>query len=178
MRLHFRRICKAPACYLSGLIICSLTMPTFTHNAPLTIAGLSLRTSNATAFEDIPRHWGAFFAQQVLAHIPDKINDALYAVYTGFDRIPQTADDIYSLGYTLVIGAAVSSTAHLPPTLTSTLIPATRRAVFAVEPAQPEQVGAQWQKIWQMQDLQRVFAPDYEHYASDGKISILVSVAA
>ena len=153
-------------------------MPTFTHNAPLTIAGLSLRTSNATAFEDIPQHWRAFFAQQVLAHIPDKISNELYAVYTEFDRIPQTADDIYGLGYTLVIGAAVSSTAHLPPSLASTVIPATRRAVFAVEPALPEQVGTQWQKIWQMQNLQRVFAPDYEHYAANGKISILVSVAA
>lgn len=153
-------------------------MPTFTHNAPLTIAGLPLRTSNATAFEDIPRHWGAFFAQQVLAHIPDKISDELYAVYTGFDRIPQTADDIYSLGYTLVIGAAVSSTAHLPPSLVSTPIPADRRAVFTVEPAQPDQVGAQWQKIWRMPDLQRIFAPDYEHYAADGQISIWVSVAA
>lgn len=153
-------------------------MPTFIHNAALTIVGLPLRTSNATAFEDIPRHWNAFFAQNILAHIPDKISDALYAVYTDFDRIPQTADDIYRLGYTLVIGAAVSGTTPLPSPLASTVIPATRRAVFAVEPAQPEQVGAQWQKIWQMQDLHRVFAPDYEHYASDGKISILVSVAA
>lgn len=153
-------------------------MPTFTHNAPLTIAGLPLRTSNATAFEDIPRHWGAFYAQQVLAQIPDKISDELYAVYTGFDRIPQTADDIHRLGYTLVIGAAVSSTAHLPSSLTSTLIPAARRAVFAVEPTQPEQVGAKWQEIWLMQDLQRIFAADYEHYAADGKISIFVSVAA
>jgi predicted transcriptional regulator YdeE len=153
-------------------------MPTFSHNAPLTIAGLPLRTTNTTAFEDIPQHWGAFFAQNVLAHIPNKISDELYAVYTGFDRTPQTADDIYSLGYTLVIGAAVSGTAQLPPSLVSTHIPAARRAVFAVEPAQPEQVGAQWQKIWQMQDLPRIFAPDYEHYAADGSIRIWVSVAA
>lgn len=153
-------------------------MPTFIHNAALTIAGLPLRTSNATAFEDIPGHWGAFFAQNILAHIPEKISNDVYAVYTEFDRIPQTADDIHSLGYTLVIGAAVSGTAQLPPSLVSTLIPVARRAVFAVEPAQPEQVGAQWQKIWQMQELQRVFAPDYEHYAANGKISVLVSVAA
>jgi hypothetical protein len=46
-----------------------------------------------------------------------------------------------------------------------------------VQPAQPDQVVGQWQKIWQMQDLPRVFAPDYEHYAASGAINILVSIA-
>ncbi len=150
---------------------------TIAQTKPITIAGLAIRTSNSKAFDDIPAHWGAFFGQQVLAQIPHKISDELYAVYSGFDHIPQNADDIYSLGYTFIIGVAVFSTAGLSVPLVSTVIQPTRRAVFAVQPAQPDQVGVQWQKIWQMQDLPRIFAPDYEHYAADGSINILVSVA-
>ena len=101
----------------------------------------------------------------------------LYAVYTEFDRIPQGPSDIYSLGYTFIIGTAVSSTSQLKAPLVSTVIPAAKRAVFPVQPAQPDQVGGQWQKIWQMQELPRTFAPDYEHYAAGGAINILVSIA-
>ena len=126
---------------------------------------------------EIPPLWQAFFEQQVLAKIPNKISDDVYAVYTDFDREVKDPQDIYNLGYTLVIGAAVSSAEHLDATLVSTVIPPTTRAVFAVEPALPAQVGAQWFKIWQMPELKRLFAPDYEHYSSNGEINILISVA-
>jgi predicted transcriptional regulator YdeE len=152
-------------------------MQIITQSQPITIAGLSIRTSNSKAFDEIPAHWGAFFTQQVLAQIPDKINDEVYAVYTEFDRIPADPTDIASLGYTFVIGVAVSSTLRLSAPMVSTVIPAAKRAVFPVQPAQPDQVGGQWQKIWQMQKLPRTFAPDYEHYAADGAINILVSIA-
>jgi predicted transcriptional regulator YdeE len=64
----------------------------------------------------------------------------------------------------------------LPSSLVSTIIPAAKRAVFPIEPAKPELVGAEWQKIWQMQDLKRAFLPDYEHYSKNGEITILVSI--
>ncbi len=152
-------------------------MQIITQSQPITIAGLSIRTSNSRAFEDIPAHWGRFFSEQMLAQIPDKINDEVYAVYTEFDRIPKDPTDIASLGYTFVIGVAVSSTLRLSAPMVSTVIPAAKRAVFPVQPAQPDQVGGQWQKIWQMQELPRTFAPDYEHYAAGGAINILVSIA-
>jgi predicted transcriptional regulator YdeE len=147
-----------------------------TQTAPITIVGISIRTSNAKAFEEIPLLWKTFFEKQMLARIQDKINDDIYAVYTEYDKVPQTADDIYSLGYIFIIGAAVSRADRLPTTLVNTIVPATKRAVFPIQPAKPELVGTEWQKIWQMQDLQRAFAPDYEHYSANGEIDILVSV--
>jgi predicted transcriptional regulator YdeE len=101
----------------------------------------------------------------------------VYAVYTEFDRVPKDPTDIASLGYTFVIGVAVSSTLRLSAPMVSTVIPAAKRAVFPVQPGQPDQVGGQWKEIWQMQDLPRIFAPDYEHYAPNGAINILVSIA-
>jgi predicted transcriptional regulator YdeE len=147
-----------------------------TLTSPITVVGISIRTSNTKAFEEIPLHWKAFFEKQMLAHIPNKINDDVYAVYTEFDNIPKSAEDIYSLGYTFIIGAAVNRVDRLPSTMVSTIVPATKRAVFPIEPAKPELVGAEWQKIWQMQDLPRAFAPDYEHYSANGDINILVSL--
>ena len=152
-------------------------MQIITQSQPITVAGLSIRTSNDKAFEDIPAHWARFFSEQVLAQIPDRVSDELYAVYTEFDRIPQSADDIYSLGYTFVLGVAVSGTSRLSASMVSTVIPAAKRAVFPVQPAQSDQVGGQWRQIWQMQDLPRIFASDYEHYAASGAINILVSIA-
>lgn len=146
------------------------------QTAPITIVGIAIRTSNSKAFEEIPLHWKAFFEKQMLAHIPDKINDEIYAVYTEFDDVPKSAGDIYSLGYTFIIGAAVNRADRLPSTMVSTIVQATKRAVFPIEPAKPELVGAEWQKIWQMQDLQRAFAPDYEHYSANGEINIYVSL--
>lgn len=148
-----------------------------THTLPITVVGIAIRTSNTKAIEVIPLHWKSFFEKQILANIPDKINDDIYAVYTEFDSVPKSSEDIYSLGYTFIIGAAVNQADRLPSTMVSTIIPATKRAVFPVESAKPELVGAEWQKIWQMQDLQRAFAPDFEHYSASGDINILVSLS-
>lgn len=83
----------------------------------------------------------------MLSQIPDKINNDIYAVYTEYDRVPQSADDIYSMGYTFIIGASVSQTGRLPSIFASTIVPATKRAIFSIEPGKPELVGAAWQKI-------------------------------
>ena len=146
------------------------------HAPALTIAGIALRTHNAEAFETIPALWQRFMAQQMLSQIPHRLSDEVYAVYCDYDRRPQSAEDVYALGYTLIVGAAVSSTDDLPAPLVSTRIPAAQRAVFEVQAGRPDLVGAQWQQIWQLQDLPRAFAPDYEHYARDGRISICVSI--
>lgn len=155
----------------------TLAMKLITQTTPIIVAGISIRTSNAKAFEAIPLHWKTFFEKQMLSTIPDRVNDDIYAVYTEYDKVPKNVEDIYGLGYTFIIGAAVSRTDRLPSTLASTIVPATKRAVFPIEPGKPEQVGAEWQKIWQMQNLQRAFAPDYEHYSANGDINILVSLS-
>ena len=59
-------------------------MQIITQSQPITIAGLSIRTSNDKAFEAIPAHWSRFLSQQLLAQIPDKINDG---VVCGLHRV-------------------------------------------------------------------------------------------
>ncbi len=68
---------------------------------PIHVVGLGLRTSNERAFEDIPAHWGRFHQSGLLASIPDRVGEDLFAVYTHFEH-----RGIDNLGvYSLIIGA-------------------------------------------------------------------------
>jgi predicted transcriptional regulator YdeE len=138
----------------------------------MTIAGLELRTSNAQAFETIPAHWQRFYAEAVLAQIPDKISDDVYALYTHFENPGVNHEGVYSL----IIGAQVAAVNALPATLRSVSVPAGRYAVFAVEAGQPQKVGARWQEIWTQAELPRRFVADFERYTPSGQIDIFVGL--
>ena len=51
------------------------------------IVGLPLRTNNAEGFKTLPTHWQRFMGEQVLAQIPHRAGDDLFAVYTGFENL-------------------------------------------------------------------------------------------
>jgi predicted transcriptional regulator YdeE len=145
-----------------------------THQAQaIRIIGIELRTSNAVAAQTIPPLWRRFFEQGVLAQIPGKLSDEVYAVYTHFENAGVNNDGTYSL----IIGAPVSSTQEVPAGMSHTVIPASQRAVFEVPQGQPQQVGAVWQSIWQRHDLAKTYVADYERYGADGKIDIHIGLA-
>ena len=146
------------------------------HTVPagpaLHIFGIELRTSNPEAARTIPPHWQRFGEQAVLTHIPGRLTDDVYAVYTHFTNAGR--DNVGS--YSLVIGAQVHPDTPLPAGMTRAVVPASARAVFAVEKGRFDQVGAAWQDIWTRSDLDKTFVADYEHYLPDGRINIMVGI--
>ncbi len=148
-------------------------MQTIPQTHAIRIIGIELRTSNAVAAQTIPPHWQRFFEQGVLAQIPGKLTDEVYAVYTHFENAGLNNEGLYSL----IIGAPVNSTQAVPAGMSHTVIPASQRAVFEVPQGQPQQVGAVWQTIWQRHDLAKTFVADYERYGADGKIDIHIGLA-
>lgn len=143
------------------------------------IVGLPLRTNNTEGFKTIPTHWQRFMGEQVLAQIPHRAGDDLFAVYTGFENLEVlSTQGIAQLTYTFVIGAAVTEVGELAPHLQAVQVPAQRYAVFAVSTGQPQLVGAAWQSIWARGDLQRRFAADFERYQPGGEIDICVGLQA
>ena len=134
----------------------------------LTIVGLEIRTSNERAFEEIPAHWQKFFQEGIVGQIPNKVSNDVYAVYTNFENKGKNNEGIYSF----VIGVEVDQVGALPANLSSTLVPASDRMVFQVETGQPQQVGAKWQEIWGIDDIQKAFIADYEMYKESGEIYI------
>jgi predicted transcriptional regulator YdeE len=67
------------------------------------VFGIELRTSNDEAMQTIPPHWQRFSQEAVLANIPGKISDDVYAVYTHFDNAGSNNQGVYSL----ILGAQV-----------------------------------------------------------------------
>ena len=146
------------------------------HSIPasptLHIFGIELRTSNTDAFQTIPPHWQRFGEEAVLAQIPGKLSDDVYAVYTHFENAGRDNNGSYSL----VIGAQVHPDTPLPAGMARAVVPASARAVFPVEKGRFDKVGETWQTIWARSDLNKTFVADYEHYRPDGSIEVLVGV--
>ena len=116
---------------------------------PIHVLGLELRTSNERAFEDIPAHWGRFHQSGLLASIPNRVGEDLFAVYTHFEHA-----GVDNLGvYSLIIGARVNGASPASPGLASATIPASRCAVVAVDKGHPERVGERWRDIWASTDI-------------------------
>lgn len=142
------------------------------QTAPILVVGIELRTSNDEAMQTIPPHWRRFSDEGVLARIPDKAGDEVLAVYTHFEHEGVDNRGVYSL----IIGAPVAGPREVPPGMVSAVLPASPRAVFAVQRARPDLVGQAWQQIWQRGDLRKTFIADYERYASDGDIEIHIGI--
>lgn len=140
---------------------------------PLLVVGIELRTSNDQAMQTIPPHWRRFADEGVLARIPNKTSDEVLAVYTHFEH-----EGIDNRGlYSLIVGAAVDGLREVPAGMVSAVVPASRCAVFPVERARPDLVGAAWQQVWRRTDLQKTFIADYERYGAHGEIDIHIGIA-
>lgn len=138
----------------------------------LRIIGIELRTSNTEAMQTIPTHWQRFTEDGVLARIPGKLSDEVYAVYTHFEHAGVDNQGIYSL----IIGAPVDSSQPVPPGMSHAMLPASPRAVFPVPQGRFDQVVPTWQEVWQRDDLPKAYVADCERYRADGQIDILIGL--
>ncbi len=136
------------------------------------IIGIELRTDNHEAMRTIPPHWQRFTEEGVLARIPGKLSDEVYAVYTHFENAGVNNEGVYSL----IIGAPVSSAQAVPPGMSHAVLPASPRAVFPVPQGRFDQVVPAWQAVWQRDDLPKAYVADCERYRADGQIDILIGL--
>ena len=58
------------------------------------------------------------------------------------------------------------------------VVPASRRAVFAVPATRFDLVGAAWHAVWANTALPKTFVAEYERYHANGDISISIGLAA
>ncbi|MCY1033277.1 GyrI-like domain-containing protein [Corallococcus sp. BB11-1] len=147
-------------------------MKTVTQSKTLRIVGLELRTTNETAFKDIPAHWQRFYQDGILEKIPNKVSADVYAVYTNFENPGKN-----NLGtYSLILGAEVPGQGPVPPGLVAAVVPQSKRQVFEVAKGHPEKVGEKWQEIWALGSEGKAYLADFEHYTPSGEIAIHVGV--
>lgn len=137
------------------------------------VIGIELRTNNGEAMHSIPPLWQRFAEEGVAARVPGKLSDEVYAVYTHFENAGRNNEGQYSL----IIGAPVAAGTSAPQGMLAALIPASKRAVFAVEGGRFDQVGLTWQTIWGRSDLRKTFIAEYERYSASGAIDIFIGLA-
>ncbi len=155
------------------------TTPQFPHHLAqqddaITVIGIELRTTNLDAMQTIPPLWQRFGQDGVQAAIPGKLDGDVLAVYTHFEHAGLNNTGLYSL----VIGAQVAPATPVPAGMVRVVVPASRRAVFAVPATRFDLVGATWHAVWANSDLPKTFVAEYERYHANGDISVSIGLAA
>jgi len=127
------------------------------------IIGISIRTTNQAAFEQdtIQKLWKDFFTNDILSKIPNKIDDAIIALYYDYESDKDGA-------YTLLLGSRVSSLDKIPANLTAQHVPAQKTQIFTSNTGALSTIVLNlWKNIWSQEDektLDRSYNFDYEIY--------------
>ncbi|QEC79647.1 GyrI-like domain-containing protein [Mucilaginibacter ginsenosidivorax] len=124
------------------------------------LIGLSLKhqtiNANGQSAIDCGNLWTRFEKGNYAHQVPDKINEAVFAVYHDY-----LGD--YTQPYSYFIGCKVQPGTYVPSGLDSLIIPPGSYFHIPLKGKMPDMVADGWQKIWQS-DLPRAYRPDFEVY--------------
>lgn len=132
------------------------------------IIGITVRTTNQDqkAAQDIPVLWNKFIGQALSEKIPSKANQAIYCVYTDYEKD-------YTAPYTVVLGCRVTSLDEIPEGMSGITFPEEKYEKFLAE--NPQTVINEWIKIWNS-DLERTYKADFEVYSAKPEVEIFIGV--
>lgn len=125
------------------------------------IIGITIRTTNENGQSgtDIPFLWHTFMTENIAAQIPNKVDDAVYSVYTDYELD-------HTKPYTTLLGCRVSSLDQIPEGLTGKTIEGGKYATITAKGNLNDNiVFSEWQKIWSA-DIPRTFKADFEVYGA------------
>ncbi|KQC02580.1 GyrI-like domain-containing protein [Pedobacter sp. Hv1] len=142
------------------------------------LIGLSLpaKTSNINqqAMIDCGNLWQQFETENIIASIPNKLSEEIFAVYHNYDGD-------YTQPYAYFIGCKVEKGTVATKGLSQLTIPQNTYQKIIAKGKMPDCVANAWIEIWNT-DLPRVYAPDFEVYDEQSKdwnnatVSIYLSV--
>jgi predicted transcriptional regulator YdeE len=125
------------------------------------IVGIAVRTTNANGQSgiDIPALWDKFISEGIVDKIPNKIDNAVYSVYTEYEGD-------FTKPYTTVLGCKVSNLDTIPEGMKGIVI---ENGKYIKYTTKADQVFEEWTKIWNA-DLPRAYRADYEVYGEEVNI--------
>jgi len=124
------------------------------------VIGISIRTTNANSQsqQDLGKLWGQFFAENIIAKIPNKISSHILCIYTDYESD-------YSGEYTTIIGVPVSTLEEVPSGLIGREFEADNFRKFVAKGEVTSAVVNTWIDIWQRgNELNRKYSYDFEFY--------------
>jgi predicted transcriptional regulator YdeE len=127
--------------------------------APFRIIGIAMRTTNENgqSMRDIPALWEKFLTENIMANIPGKADQAIYCVYTDYEKD-------HTRPYTTIIGCKVDPETSAPAGTTAKEITGGKYEQRAAHGKLMEgAVYQEWVKIWNS-DIPRTYTADFEVY--------------
>jgi predicted transcriptional regulator YdeE len=127
------------------------------------VIGISIRTTNANSQsqQDLGKLWRQFFAENIIAKIPNKISSNILAIYTDYESD-------YTGGYTTIIGIPVSTLDEIPSGLIGREFEADNFQKFVAKGEKENAVVNTWIDIWQRdKELNRKYSYDFEVYGEN-----------
>lgn len=144
----------------------------------LKIIGITTRTSNnnSQAIDDLGKLWHQFFAENIIAKIPNATSSNIYSVYTDYESD-------FRGKYTTIIGCEVSSLNDIPEGMVGREFQPQTFKKYISKGELHEAVGKTWAEIWNDDaNLNRTYIYDYELYTekaqnpADTEIEIYIGV--
>ena len=141
------------------------------------VIGIYVRTTNENgqAKKDIEALWHRYIEENISNLIPQKIDNAVYAIYTNYDSD-------YTKPYDTILGCMVKDLDIVPEGMVGITVPSSSYREFkVVGDLRKDIVIKKWNEIWQM-DLDRLYTADYEVYSERNKdpesaeVSIYIAV--
>jgi predicted transcriptional regulator YdeE len=130
-----------------------------THSS-FELIGLRLKTKtsnqNGQSMQDCGNLWQEFETQELAQAIPNKLNEAVYAVYFDYE-----SDHTGAFNY--FVGCRVKSGTEAPEGLSKLAIPEQTYALIQAKGKMPDCMADSWKNIWSS-DLKRAYTFDFEVY--------------
>jgi predicted transcriptional regulator YdeE len=124
------------------------------------LIGISIRTTNKDnkAAQDLGSLWGRFYAENLLAKIPNQLSNEVFAIYTDYKSD-------YTEEYTAIIGVPVSTLDEIPDGLVGREFKAEHFQKIIAKGEMPQAVVNAWMDIWKRdKELNRAYSYDMEVY--------------
>lgn len=124
---------------------------------PFKIIGISIRTTNENgqASQEIAELWQRFMSENVISKIPNKIDNAVYSLYTEYESD-------HTKPYTTILGCKVENLDNVPNGMVGKSFDGgTYSKTTAKGDLMQGLVVNQWSKIFEM-ELDRTYDADFE----------------
>jgi predicted transcriptional regulator YdeE len=144
---------------------------------PFKIIGIAIRTTNENnqAATDIGNLWGKFMGENVMASIPNKVDNTIYSIYTEYESD-------FTKPYTTMLGCKVNSLNDIPDGLLGKTFEGGEYIRFNAKGDLAKGiVYSKWVEIWN-KDLNRKYTADFEVYGeksqnpSEAEVEIFIAI--
>ena len=141
------------------------------------VIGITLRTTNENmkAAQDIPALWNQFMSENTANQIPDKAEEAIYAIYTNYEGD-------HNKPYDVILGCKVNSLENVPEGMVGHIVEGGSYKEYTAKGDLTQgAVVNTWYEIWK-EPSDRTYSSDFEVYGekaqnpSNAEVPIFIAV--